>query len=128
MLQWLKQNRADNFEVKFNSEVNEFYYDTKTGVVSAVKILGKRGSAIECDAVVMCTGGITARTISSLLGARVPILPLKSISFDMPCKYVETAWVFEDKHFTVVPLTGAKTGLMRVQGHGDLVGFEQSFD
>lgn len=50
----LKEN--ENFKVLYNSEVCELYYDSKSGLINAVKILGKRGDALQCDAVVMCTG------------------------------------------------------------------------
>lgn len=107
LLQWMLENRADNFSIKCNSEVSELFYDTKTGLVNAAKIMGKRGDAIECDAVVMCTGAATARNLSSLLSVRCPVLPLKCYSFDMPCQYSNQAWIFEDKDYSVVPLSGA---------------------
>ena len=52
-------------------------------------------------------------------------MPLKAISFDMPCDYSNLAWIFEDKHFTAVP---KGDGLVRVYGLGDLIGLDYSFD
>lgn len=62
LLKWLLINRP-NFSIKNNSEVSELYYDNK-GIVSGVKILGKRNEPIVCDAVVICTGSSTARNLS----------------------------------------------------------------
>jgi aspartate oxidase len=62
LLKWLLANRP-NFLIKNNSEVSELYYDNK-GVVTGLKILGKRSDPISCDAVVICTGASTARNLS----------------------------------------------------------------
>lgn len=103
----------------------ELLIDKKDGHVTGVRILGKRDADIKCDAVVMCTGAWTARSLSQL-GVRCPVLPLKYYSFDMPTSaQPDTSLIFEDKHFSACSL---KQGMLRVNIYGDLAGFDQSFD
>ena len=88
--------------------------------------MGKRGDPISCDAVVVCTGAWTARHLSSTLGIRCPILPIKSYSFDMTTSAAPlNSFIFEDKHFTACHL---RSGVLRVNIFGDLAGFDTSFD
>lgn len=87
-----------------------------------MRILGKRDSDIQCDAVVMCTGAWTSRCLSHL-SVRCPVLPLKSYSFDMPTTTTSPncSLIFEDKHFSACYI---KDGLLRVNIYGDLAGFD----
>lgn len=48
--------KRSNFSLRVNSEVNGFNYNTETGVVESVRILGKSGKDVKCDALVLCTG------------------------------------------------------------------------
>jgi len=119
------QNRAQNFTLMNNSEVCELMLEKKESRVTGVRILGKRDGDIRCDAVVMCTGAWTARSLSQL-GVRCPVVPLKSYSFDMPSSaHPLTSLIFEDKHFSACCL---KEGMLRVNIYGDFAGFDQSFD
>lgn len=103
----------------------EFLHDLKLGKITGVRILGKRDKDIACDAVVMCTGAWTARSLSTLR-VRCPVLPLKSYSFDMPTQAPPLhSLLFEDKHFSACSL---RNGMLRVNIYGDLAGFDQSFD
>jgi len=121
----MQQNRSSNFTLLNNSEVCELIYSKEEGRVTGVRILGKRDNDIKCDAVVMCTGAWTARSLSQLR-VRCPVLPLKSYSFDMPTSAAPlNSLLFEDKHFSACYL---KDGLLRVNIFGDLAGFDQSFD
>jgi 2-polyprenyl-6-methoxyphenol hydroxylase-like FAD-dependent oxidoreductase len=54
LLQKLEQ--SPNFKLFINSEVSELYHDSNSGLVNAARVLGKRGEALDCDAVVICTG------------------------------------------------------------------------
>lgn len=58
------ENRIENFKLINNSEVCELLIDKMEGRVTGVRILGKREADIRCDAVVMCTGAWSARSLS----------------------------------------------------------------
>ena len=121
---WLKANRP-NFDLKCYSEVTALNYDQKTGQVTHVKILGKQGEGIKCDAVVVCAGAATQSLLKTLLGVRTPILPLKTYTFDIPCEHKDFALIFDIENFTAV---SHDDNLVRVQMGGDLVGYDTSYD
>ena len=74
--------KRPNFSLRCNSEVSGLNYNTVTGVVESVRILGKSGKDVKCDAIVLCTGASTSRILYQTLGAFSPLLPVKGISFD----------------------------------------------
>ena len=90
-----------------------------------VKILGKQGEGIQCDAVVVCAGAATQSLLKSLLGVRSPILPLKTYTFDIPCEHRNFALIFDSANFTAV---SHDDNQVRVQMGGDLVGYDTSYD
>lgn len=102
LLQKLEQ--CPNFKLVTNSEVSELYHDSKSGIVNAARVLGKRGEALKCDAVVVCTGAQTEMNLSNMLSVRCPVLPLKSYSFNMPGELGSTGFIFHQMNVCVAPL------------------------
>jgi len=102
LLQKLEQ--CPNFKLVTNSEVSELYHDSKSGIVNAARVLGKRGEALNCDAVVVCTGAQTEMNLSNMLSVRCPVLPLKSYSFNMPGELGSTGFIFHQMNVCVAPL------------------------
>ena len=123
LLNWLKENRS-NFEVVNYAEVSELVFDSKSGNVTTVRTIGKN-QGFDCDAVVICAGANTATLVKKNFGIKLPILPCKTYTFDMPCEYDNFAFIFDDYNFTAV---GLGDGLARVQTNGDLCGNDQSYD
>lgn len=110
-----------NFELLLNSEIGEIYSNPDTGAVTAVRVIGKR-EEISIDALILCTGAATPRLLKSTLGVRVPLMPVKSYSFDIPCDY-RTALSFDS--FSVV---WQRSGVARVHGLQDYAGSNTNFD
>jgi D-amino-acid dehydrogenase len=111
----------ENFTLLLNSEISDIYHDSKTGVARSIKILGKR-EEYKLDALVICTGASTPRFLKSTLGVRVPLMPIKSYSFDMPSDY-KCLMSFDSFH-----AVWQRDGVMRVHGMKDYCGYDLSFD
>ena len=119
--------KRSNFSLRVNSEVNGLNYNTETGVVESVRILGKSGKDVKCDALVLCTGGSTSRILYQTIGAFSPLLPVKGITFDYRTEaaHLGKHLVFED---TKLLLTQIEDGLWRVSAYGDIAGMGEEFD
>ena len=68
----------DNFSVRYNAEISRIGKDPKTGKALNVSILGKMGSQIPCDILVISAGAQTARILYDNLGVYSPLAPMKS--------------------------------------------------
>ena len=78
--------KRPNFSLRCNSEVCGLNYSKETGSVDSVKILGKVGKDVKCDAIVLCTGAATSRILYQTLGICSPLIPIKGITFDFATK------------------------------------------
>ena len=58
-----------------SAEVNALNYDSASGHVRSLSILGKFGKDVECDAVVICSGAATSWLLYSTLGVFAPLVP-----------------------------------------------------
>ena len=74
--------KRPNFSLRCNSEVSDLNYSAGTGIVDSVRILGKTGKDVKCDAIVLCTGASTSRILYQTLGVLSPLIPIKGITFD----------------------------------------------
>ena len=82
-----------------SAEVNALNYDSASGHVCSLSILGKFGKDVECDAVVICSGAATSWLLYSTLGVFAPLVPQRGISFDFKTSIENQGkhMVFEDE-------------------------------
>jgi D-amino-acid dehydrogenase len=113
---------ATTFRFMQNTAVRKIRIEHHT--VTAVSILqGAHSETLGIDAVVVCAGAATDALLSPL-GMRVPILPLKGYSIDLPITALErfpTLSITDSKRKVVfAPLQGEGASRLRVAGFAEL--------